>query len=283
MKKEVVSYLKEFYKVGISKCAEVVRVSRSSWYYTSKKDDSELIEALLDLAERYPTRGFDNYYNRLIKEGYNWSRNKVLRVYRELGLVRRPKRRKKLPESLRKPLEQQTRCNEVWSMDFMSDSLSDGRTIRVLNVMDDYNRESLLNRGSISYPSKRVLRELELLIEMYGKPRFIRTDNGPEFRSEDYEQWMEGNDIQPVYTEPGNPMQNGYVERLNRTFREDVLDAYEFDSVSQFNIIAENWQEDYNTNHPHQSLGNMSPREFAQRSHPLLGLAPVRGEVNTII
>ena len=70
---------------------------------------------------------------------------------------------------------------------------------------------------------------------------------------------------------------------MNRTFREDVLDAYEFDSVSQFNIIAENWQEDYNTNHPHQSLGNMSPREFAQRSHPLLGLAPVRGGVNTII
>ena len=97
-------------------------------------------------------------------------------------------------------------------MDFMSDSLSDGRTIRVLNVMDDYNRESLLNRGSISYPSKRVLRELELLIDMYGKPRFIRTDNGPEFRSEDYEQWMEENDIQTVYTEPGNPMQNGYVE-----------------------------------------------------------------------
>ena len=283
MKKEVVSYLKESYYAGVSKCADVVRISRSSWYYTSKKDDTELIEALLDLAEHHPTRGFDNYYNRLIKEGKRWSRNKALRVYRELGLVRRPKRRKKLPESLRKPLEQQNRCNEVWSMDFMNDSLSDGRTLRVLNVMDDYNRESLLNKGSISYPSKRVLRELEQLIEMYGKPNFIRTDNGPEFRSEDYNEWMKEQGIQPVYTEPGNPMQNGYVERLNRTFREDVLDAYEFDTVSQFNIIAENWQKDYNDNHPHQSLGNMSPREFAQRSHFLLGLAPIRSEVNTII
>jgi len=250
LKRQVMSYLKDSYEVGISKCAEVVRMSRSSWYYSSKKDDAELIEALLQLAEKHPTRGFDNYYNRLVKEGYKWSRSKVLRV---------------------------------WSMDFMSDSLSDGRTIRVLNVMDDYNRESLLNKGSISYPSQRVLRELEQIIETYGKPKFIRTDNGPEFRSEEYDHWMKKHEIQPVYTEPGNPMQNGYIERLNRTFREDVLDAYEFDSVGQFNIIAERWQEDYNDNHPHQSLQNKSPREYAQRRHPFWGLAPKRGEVNSII
>ena len=278
LKKQVMKYLKESYKVGVSKCAEVVRTSRSSWYYLSRKDDSELINALMHLAEKYPTRGFDNYYNRLCKEGYKWSRNKVLRVYRELELVRRPKRRKKLPESLRKPLEQQKQCNEVWSMDFMSDSLTDGRTLRVLNVMDDYNRESLLNKGSISYPSERVLRELDQLIESYGKPKYIRTDNGPEFRSGDYAEWMSSKGIKAVYTEPGKPMQNGYVERFNRTFREDILVAYLFSSISQFNVLAEKWMEDYNNTHPHKSLGNKSPREYAQRSYPILGLAPKWGD-----
>ena len=268
------SYLKDRYGVSVGKCAGMMRVSRSSWYYTSRRDDSEVIGALQKLAEKYPTRGFDNYYQKLRREGYTWSRNKVLRVYRELGLVRRPKKRKRLPESLRKPLEQQQQVNEVWSMDFMSDALKDGRTIRVLNVMDDYNRESLLNKGSISFPSGRVLRELEILIQINGKPKFIRTDNGPEFRSFEYGEWMEKNGIIPVYTEPGNPMQNGYVERLNRTFREDVLDAYEFSSINQFNIIAENWQEDYNRNHPHQSIGNKSPKEFGLRSQQMMELAP---------
>jgi putative transposase len=268
------SYLKGQYGVGVGKCSQVVKMSRSSWYYRSQKNDSELIQALERLSEQYPTRGFDNYYQRLCREGYTWSRNKVLRVYRELGLVRRPKRRKKLPESLRKPLEQQKQVNEVWSMDFMSDALSDGRTLRVLNIMDDYNRESLLNRGSISFPSSRVIRELELLIQINGKPKYIRTDNGPEFRSFEYEDWMKENGVTPVYTEPGNPMQNGYIERLNRTFREDVLDAYEFTSINQFNIIAEKWQGDYNRNHPHQSLGNKSPEEFGLRSQQKMELAP---------
>ncbi len=283
LKKQVIEYLNDSYEVGISKCTSVMRISRSIWYYTSRVDDSELAEALMRLADMHPTRGFDNYYNRLRKEGYKWSRNKVLRVYRSLGLVRCPKRRKRLPESLRKPLDQQSQCNEVWSMDFMSDSLSDGRTLRVLNIMDYCNRESLLNKGSISYPSKRVLRELDHLIEIYGKPKYMRTDNGPEFRSVDYQSWMKQNQIQPVYTEPGNPMQNGYIERLNRTFREDVLDAYEFDSVSQFNIIAEKWQEDYNNNHPHKSLENKSPREYAQRSKSHVGQAPHGEELNSII
>jgi putative transposase len=149
--------------------------------------------------------------------------------------------------------------------------------------MDDCNRESLLNKGSISYPSERVLRQLDHLIEIYGKPKYMRSNNGPEFRSVDYQSWMKQNQIQPVYKEPGNPMQNGYIERPNRTFREDVLDAYEFDSVRQFNIIAEKWQEDYNNNHPHQSLENIKPREYAHMSTSHVRLAPHRGELNSII
>jgi len=266
VKRKVVGYLKKKYKAGVEKCCEVVQMSRASWYYKSKIDDTPVIDKLNEMVKKYPNRGFENYYHRIRREGYKWSWSRILRVYRELGLVRRPKKRKRLPDALRKPLDQPVRLNEVWSMDFMSDCLEDGRTFRVLNIVDDCNRECLSNDGGISYPSMRVIRKLELLKSEYGLPRFIRTDNGPEFLSKEYKDWCKKNEVKPVYAEPGKPMQNGYVERFNRTFREDVLDAYLFSSVAQFNMIAEKWNEDYNCYHPHGSLGNKSPREFAPRA-----------------
>ena len=257
------AYLSTKYNTGIERCCKVLKMSKSSWYYKSKKDDRDIIKQLELLVEKYPNRGFDNYYNRLRREGYKWSRNKVLRVYREQGLVRRPKRRRRYPEELREPLSKASCHNEVWSMDFMSDCLDDQRTFRILNVIDDYNRESLINEGSIAFPSTRVIRSLERAIEEVGKPSYIRTDNGPEFISKEYKGWCKKNGIIPIYSEPGKPMQNGYIERFNRTFREDILDAYIFSSISQFNIIAEKWMTDYNDFHPHKSLGRKSPREFA--------------------
>ena len=248
--------------------------SRSTWYYESKIDDSEIIEKYHELLKKAPNRGFENYYNRSRREGCKWAWSRMLRVYRTMGLVRRPKRRKRLPEELRKPLYQPKELNEIWSMDFMSDSLSDGRTLRVLNVIDDCNRESLLNTGAISYPSQRVTESLDELIEYYGQPKYIRTDNGPEYTSNHYKQWCKLKGITRIYSEPGKPMQNGYVERFNRTFREDVLDAYLFSSISQYQIIADKWSEDYNDNHPHSSLDKKSPREFAPRRQHCLGLTP---------
>jgi putative transposase len=131
-----------------------------------------------------------------------------------------------------------------------------------------------MSKASISYPSDRVIRELEGLIGKYGCPKYIRTDNGPEFQSGTYKKWCSDNGIQVVYSEPGKPMQNGYVERFNRTIREDILDAYLFHSVSQFNLIAEEWREEYNRSHPHKSLGHKSPQEYRKRKSPSLGLAP---------
>lgn len=243
----------------------VVNMSRSSWYYKSKLDDSEVITKLENMVEKFPNRGFENYYHRIRREGYRWAWCRILRVYRELGLVRRAKKRFHLPDAQRKPLKQPDTHNDTWSMDFMSDALIDGRTFRILNVMDDFNRECLVSQGSISFPSVRVIKELEQLKEEIGLPKYIRTDNGPEFTSNEYKQWCQKNNVIPVYAEPGKPMQNGYIERLNRTFREDILDAYMFSSVHQFNIISEKWKDDYNDYHPHKSLGNKSPREFANR------------------
>ena len=276
-KKKAIEFLKQNFKAGVGRMTDLFGISRSSWYYESKLDDAEVIKKFKELIELKPNRGFDYYYCRSRREGCKWSRDKMLRVYREQGLVRRPKKRKKLPEELRKPLHQPSSTNEVWSMDFMSDSLSDGRPFRVLNVIDDYNRECLISQGSISFPSDRVIRHLEELIEYYGKPKNIRTDNGPEFHSLQYKEWCKENQIKRVYSEPGKPMQNGYVERFNRTFREDILDAYLFSSIRQFQIVADKIMDDYNDNHPHKSLCGKSPREFGNRTR-YSGLKPTVSE-----
>ena len=200
VKRSVIEYLKINYTAGLKRIASIVGYSRSTCYYQSNLDDSEIIEKFKELVKMKPNRGFDYYYRRSRREGCRWSRDRMLRVYRAQGLVRRPKKRRKLPVELRKPLYQPKKVNEVWSMDFMSDSLSDGRAFRVLNVIDDHNRECLLGQGSISFPSRRVLRHLEELIEYYGKPKYIRTDNGPEFTSNAYKHWCKKHKITRVYS-----------------------------------------------------------------------------------
>ena len=141
----------------------------------------------------------------------------------------------------------------------MSDALQGGRKIRILTLIDDFNRECLAVRVGISMPSEYVCRILEEVMEVKGKPNRIRTDNGPEFTSEYYTKWMKRMHVEPIYIQPGQPAQNGYIERFNRTYREDVLDRYLFDEIRQAQVLSEEWQEDYNYGHPHQSLGGMTP------------------------
>lgn len=272
VKKQAVKYLKKKYNTSVRSVCSLFKSTRAIWYYESKLDDSDVIAKLNAYVRDYPNRGFDNYYKRLRREGYKWARSRVLRVYRDLGLVRRPKKVARLPQGMRKPLTTANKLNEVWSMDFMSDSLEDGRKIRILNVIDDYNRESLLIQGGISMPSGRVIRLLEQLEEERGLPRYIRTDNGPEFRSKEYERWCEDKDVQPIYSSPGKPTENAYVERFNRLYREDILDAYLLNSLSQLNKISEKWREDYNYYHPHSSLGDKSPLEYARLENPQYGV-----------
>ena len=144
LKKQLVVYLKKEYQKSLRFTCGVVDLHRSQWYYKTKKDDSEVIAKLNEYAESIPTYGFDEYYWRLRKEGYKWNRKKVLRVYREMKLGLRRKRKRPFANREVHPLEEQTKPNEVWSMDFMSDRLMDRRRIRVFNVIDDYNREALM-------------------------------------------------------------------------------------------------------------------------------------------
>ena len=256
---------------SIGRACRVVHLHRSMWYYSSKKDDGELEVKLHELADQLPHRGIDEYYGRLRSQGYPWGRKRVLRVYRKLGLQLRRKRKRRLPSGLKAPLTLPIATNVVWSMDFMHDVLENGRKFRVLNVIDDYNREALAVESEYSFPSLKVIHVMERLIEFNGKPDVIRTDNGSEFIANSFKKWCLEKQIEIKYIQPGKPMQNAYVERFNRYFREDVLDAYIFEKLEDVRNIAENWRQDYNHYHPHKSLMGMSPVQFKRKK---LGTVP---------
>ena len=253
-------YLIKTYNQSVRRACLVLSFCRSVWYYQSTTDDQPVIDKLSKPAGQLPTRGFDTYYGRLRQQGYQWGRNKVLRVYRLMQLKLRGKHKRRLPSRLKGPLETPISPNYTQSMDFMSDALSDGLKIRILNITDDYNREALAIGVGISFPSHRLVRVLEVLGEGYGLSNQIRTDNGPRFISKCLTNWCKKKRIDMKYIQLGKPSQNAYIERFNRTFREDILDAYWFEDLEQLRLIAEEWGQDYNGNHPHHTaLGGLSP------------------------
>lgn len=194
----------------------------------------------------------------------------------KLNIRRRAKKR--LPERIKQPLTIPNAPNQVWSIDFMSDSLVDGRKFRLFNVLDDFNRESLAIEVDTSLPSLRVIRVLNRIIAERGKPANLRSDNGPEFISHLLQQWCEDHEIRLQYIQPGKPTQNAYIERKNGSIRRELLNAYLFNSLSEVRCLSHEWRIDYNTERPHKSLGYLSPITYAeqyyQRSKDDLSLYP---------
>jgi putative transposase len=178
-----------------------------------------------------------------------------------LHLKRKPKKR--LPARIAQALVVPGQANQTWSLDFMSDALSNGRAFRTLHVIDDFNREALWIEVHTSLPAERVVRVLETLLLERTAPRSIRMDNGPELISQRLASWAKEKHIELLHIQPGKPAQNAYIERFNRTYREDVLDAYLFDDLEEVRNITERWLEDYNTIRPHEALPGVSPRHFA--------------------
>jgi len=180
----------------------------------------------------------------------------------KLNIRRRARRR--LPDRVKQPLSIPTASNQMWSIDFMSDSLVDGRRFRLLNIIDDFNRESLAIEVDTSLPTLRVIRVLEKLITEKGCPANIRCDNGPEFISHKLEQWCneESRKINLQFIQPGRPMQNAYIERKNGSIRRELLNAYLFYSLAEVRAMSEEWRIDYNTERPHKALGYLSPIAF---------------------
>ena len=180
----------------------------------------------------------------------------------QLNIRRRAKKR--LPARVKQTLFQPEKINQVWSIDYMSDSLWDGRKFRLLNVIDDFNREILAIEADTSLPALRVIRVLENLKLTRGLPVMIRVDNGPEFISDKFDLWCKDHKIQLVYIQPGKPTQNAFVERFNGSIRKELLNAYIFRTLGEVRKMAEEFKEDYNYYRPHDSLKNMTPVEFLQ-------------------
>jgi putative transposase len=248
--------------VSLGRACRLVNLSRSVYYYQSHRDDHQVIDKLQGLAEKRPTEGFWKMYFRIRKEGLHWNHKRIHRVYKLLKLNMKRKGKRRLPARILHPLESVNRINVSWSMDFMSDALQSGRKFRVLNLLDDYNREALAIEVDTSFRAERVIRVLEQVTRWRGKPQRIRVDNGPEFISTKLGLWCEENQINLQFIQPGKPSQNAYIERFNGSFRKNVLDAYLFETLSQVRILAEEWMNDYNYDRPHDALNGRSPADM---------------------
>ena len=256
------AYVISSHHTSISRACRIISLPKSMYYYKKTKDDSETISKLQELADKYLTEGQDLYYGRIRTQELKWNYKRIRLVYLLLGLNQRRKARKRLPERVKKPLVQPAAPLETWSVDFMSDVLTNQRKFRTLNVIDDYNREAVAIEVAHTMPAVKVTELLERIITEQGKPKCIRVDNGPEFISKEFNAWCSGKNIKIQYTQPGRPMQNGYIERFNRSFRESILDAYLFEDIMQVQLLAEEWVSDYNLKRPHEALGGKTPIQY---------------------
>ncbi len=248
----------EHEQVSITRACRIMQLHKSRYYYVSRKDESDrvVMEAIRTASEFGD--GFWNIYHRIRKE-HKWNHKRVYRVYRMMHYNKRSKLRKRLPARVKTPLKAPLEPGQSWSIDFVSDALTSGRRFRVLNVLDDFNREAVAMEAAMSITSSRLIRMLETAIWEYGKPRKIRSDNGPEFISKEFEQWCKANEIEHQFTQPGCPTQNAFIERFNGSYRRGVLDAYMFRNLSEVRDITEEWRQDYNNARPHTALGNKTP------------------------
>ena len=263
-RQNVATYLKEVYSVSITRACKAIRFPKSMFYYKSIKDDSAVINKLLELASLRHTEGQDKLYQRLRLQGYSWNKKRVRRIYLKLGLNLRRKTKKRIPARVKESLAQTEAPNQTWSMDFMSDALDTGRRFRVLNIIDDFNRKAVAIEAEFSFPAFGVIEALRRAFEEYGKPRKIRVDNGPEFTSVELSEWCRLQNVELQFIQPGKPMQNGYIERFNRTYRQDVLNAYLFAGIDQVRVLSEKWMEDYNFSRPHEALSGKTPYQAEQ-------------------
>jgi putative transposase len=209
--------------------------------------------------------GFWKLFDRLHNLGYPWNHKRVYRVYCALRLNRGRRTKRRVPRRPRVPLCAPPTLNLTWALDFMRDTLYDGRVFRTLNVLDQGNREALAIEIGFSLPSRRVINTLEQLITVHGAPTALRMDNGPEFLALALHAWAEAQGIAPDHIQPGKPAQNAFIERFNLTYRTEVLDANVFTSLAEVRAITADWLRRYNTERPHESLGRVPPLKSLPR------------------
>jgi transposase InsO family protein len=228
--------------------------------------DKALTEAIRRLAKKYPRYGYRFITAKLRQEGWQVNKKRVQRIWRKEALqvpYRRKFKKAKGSSENSCAVKKAQYPNHVWTYDFMGDQTEDGRTLKLLTVLDEFTRESPAIKVGRSIRARDVIAVLEYLFMVRGTPKFIRSDNGPEFIADRIKKWLKQRHVGTLYIEPGSPWENGYIESFNGRLRDDILDRELFYSVKEAKVIVEDWRLEYNNHRPHSGLGYMTPAAFA--------------------
>ncbi len=243
---QIITVLKsvEMFSMSVHQACRTLSLSRTVYFYQpDTRRDEPVIQALTELAERYPRYGFKKLFQLLRRQGNSrWNHKLVHRIYCLLKLNFRRKGKQRLPVRNPAPLATPEALNQSWSIDFMHDALA---------IEIDLN-----------IPAQRVVRVLDRIVANRGYPRKMRMDNGPELVSLALAQWAEEHGVLLEFIRPGKPMQNAFSERFNRTYRTEILDFYLFRTLNEAREITERWLAEYNNERPHESLNNLTPEEY---------------------
>ena len=256
-------FLRVGYKVSERRACLVIGIRRSSYRYASiAKDQSALKMRIRDIAAARVRYGYRRVHVLLRREGWHVNHKRVYRLYRLEGLSLRLKTRKKRVSGVRAVQPAPTAPNQRWSMDFMSDSLYDGRRFRVLTLVDNMSRESPVIAVERSFSGERVAGILDQVAQRIGLPKAIQVDNGPEFSSKGLDEWAARNKVKLIFSRPGTPPDNPYIEAFNGRLRAECLDQHWFASQEHARKTIEAWWREYNTERPHTALNNQAPAVY---------------------
>jgi len=227
-------------------------------------DDSDLRRELRDIARRKPRWGYRRAHGHLRENGHVVNRKRVQRLWREEGLrvAQKTRKRRRTGDRGARWLRAE-RPNQLWALDYQYDQTSDGRMLRLLNIVDEFTREALVIKVGRSITAEQTVAALQALVAERGCPQNVRCDNGPELTAHALRDWCSSASVTTSYIEPGAPWQNPFAESFNARVRDELLNLEEFSCLAEAQILAEDWRIDYNREHPHSALGYRSPNAFA--------------------
>jgi len=265
-KRVAVGLLRRELGLSVRRACRTVGLSTATWRYQPSPDPdaARLERQLREQAAARPRFGYRRLHTLLERTGWQVNHKRLYRVYRAAGLQVRRRARKRRSAGDRVVLPPLTARRQRWSMDFMRDTLADGRPFRTLNIVDDYTRECVAIEVDRSLPGARVVRVLARLAETVGLPATIVVDNGPEFVSRTVDAWTYARGVTLSYIRPGKPVENAYIESFNGKFRDECLSEHWFATVAEAQAVIEDWRLDYNQVRPHSALGNVPPTTFAE-------------------
>jgi putative transposase len=267
-KRQVVAHVCTTHEVSERRACQALGVDRSTVRYRSRRSDDGAVRLRIrELALVRRRFGYRRLHFLLKREGLAMNQKRFRRLYREEGLQVRKRGGRKRALGLRAPLALASRPNERWSLDFVSDTLTDGRRFRALAIVDDCTRECLALVADTSLSGARVARELDAIIAIRGKPTTCVSDNGTELTSMAILAWSKGASVDWHYIQPGKPQQNAFVESFNGRLRDECLNETAFSSLAEARAVLTTWRDDYNRVRPHSALANRTPEEF--RNHRL--------------